>query len=236
MNKPAPNFQYQAFNQPVIKARHLSKRYQQGHINVSVLNSIDLTVSKGEKLAVVGRSGSGKSTLLHLLGGLDSPTNGDIDLLGQPLNQTSANQRAKIRNTHFGFVYQFHHLLAELSAVENVAVPLLFQPVKIDKVQKYAAKLLAEVGLAKRMSHKPAELSGGERQRVAIARALINDPACVLADEPTGNLDDDNAAVVLDLIDRLSSQLGTSFVIATHSWPLANKMDRVIHLQNGCIL
>ena len=213
----------------------LSKTYQEGKLSTPVLQGVNLSVHEGELLAIVGSSGSGKSTLLHLLGALDKPTKGEIYYAGQNINKLSANKQAKWRNQSLGFVYQFHHLLSEFNALENVAMPLLIAGIKINTAQNKAKKMLARVGLDKRLNHRPSELSGGERQRVALARALINEPQLVLADEPTGNLDSQSADSVYKLIKKLNQELGTAFVVITHDQELADKLDRQEHMINGVL-
>lgn len=218
----------------ILEAKHISKTYDEGKIKTPVLSGLDLTIHRGERVAIVGSSGSGKSTLLHLLGGLDTPTSGEVWLHGVCLNHLNEAQRGKLRNEHLGFVYQFHHLLAEFSATENVAMPLLMRhDVSIEKAKERANELLDKVGLSHRSHHRPSELSGGERQRVAIARALVTRPSLVLADEPTGNLDDDNAHAVFELLSELQSTLGMALLMVTHDKVLANQADRVLHMKSG---
>lgn len=219
----------------VLRCQALSKSYQERQLVTDVLQRVSLEVKAGERVAIIGSSGSGKSTLLHLLGGLDKPTSGDVEVVGQQLSALSVKALAQLRNRHIGFVYQFHHLLAEFTAVENVAMPLFIAGEKRTEALVKAEDLLNEVGLTHRLHHKPAELSGGERQRTAIARALVHEPQLVLADEPTGNLDGTTAKQVFELLDRLNQRRGTAFVVVTHDLILAQRMDRSLHLHQGVL-
>lgn len=219
----------------VLVATDISRQYSQGDLSVDVLKSLSLTIHRGDRIGIVGASGSGKSTLLHLLGGLDKPTAGKVVLAGQDLSKLSQRARGVLRNKHMGFVYQFHHLLPEFTALENVSMPLLIRKNSVAQANEKAAHLLARVGLGDRQRHKPSELSGGERQRAAIARALVNDPQVVLADEPTGNLDEGTADKVYELLLELNQESATCFLIVTHDTKLASRMDTVLTLTHGTL-
>ena len=219
----------------VLKCENLSKTFTEGPSEVEVLKDISLSVARGEQVAIIGSSGSGKSTLLQLLGGLDLPSNGRVEVTGHDMASLDEASRGQLRNESLGFVYQFHHLLPEFSAIENVGMPLLIRGLKPKEVTKRAVSMLERVGLSHRLNHKPSELSGGERQRAALARALVTNPACVLADEPTGNLDGKTAEQVYELMREVNRELNTSFIVVTHDLNFAKKMDRTLHLVDGQI-
>lgn len=222
--------------QIILQCRQLTKRYQQGELDVEVLKGIDLSIQAGKRVAIMGSSGSGKSTLLHLLGGLEKPTRGEVILDGVNLNTVSARKMSQLRNRSLGFIYQFHHLLGEFTVLENVAMPLLIAGESVAVARQKAGELLQRVGLGHRIEHKPGELSGGERQRAAVARALINRPKCVLADEPTGNLDSKTAEQIYQLMLELNRELNVSFLVVTHDPELAARMDQVLHMADGLVV
>ncbi len=219
----------------ILACEAVCKNYYDGQLNVQVLDNLTLQVDKGQSIGIVGASGSGKSTLLHILGGLDKPTSGRVSLMGQDLSQLSQKQLSGLRNQYLGFVYQFHHLLPEFSALENVMMPLLIGKRPKEQARERALVMLEKVGLKNRVLHRPGELSGGERQRAAIARALVTDPACLLADEPTGNLDRKNALNILDMMMELKQELGTTLVVVTHDDEMAARFDRVLNMTDGAL-
>ncbi|MDM8568184.1 lipoprotein-releasing ABC transporter ATP-binding protein LolD [Thiotrichales bacterium HSG1] len=220
-------------NDIVLDCKNVSKSFTDADLEIDVLQQINLTIKKGERVAIVGSSGAGKSTLLHLLGGLDTATTGDIWIAGKRIGDLNQTKLGSWRNLHLGFVYQFHHLLAEFTALENVCMPLLIKGLSTSEAQDKAATILTQIGLGKRLKHKPGELSGGERQRAAVARALVTEPSCVLADEPTGNLDKHTAEQVYERILELNDVIGTSLVLVTHAPDLAKRMDRTLTLIDG---
>ena len=219
----------------ILACEAVCKNYYDGQLNVQVLDNLTLQVDKGQSIGIVGASGSGKSTLLHILGGLDKPTSGRVSLMGQDLSELSQKQLSGLRNQYLGFVYQFHHLLPEFSALENVMMPLLIGKRPKEQARERALLMLEKVGLKNRVLHRPGELSGGERQRAAIARALVTDPACLLADEPTGNLDRKNALNILDMMIELKQELGTALVVVTHDDEMAARFDRVLNMTDGAL-
>lgn len=223
-------------NKPILQARRLYKTFSEGNLHVEAIRGISLEIYTGRKYAIIGASGSGKSTLLHLLGGLDQPSSGEVNLNGISLTQAKEAQRDKLRNQTLGFIYQFHHLLPELTALENVSLPLRIRRILLPEAEQQALKILQRVGLDKRIHHRPGELSGGERQRVAVARALVSNPICVLADEPTGNLDSENAQRIFSLMLELAQDLGTAFVIVTHDSEIARCCDQTFTLCDGMFI
>ncbi|MDF7681075.1 lipoprotein-releasing ABC transporter ATP-binding protein LolD [Enterobacteriaceae bacterium ESL0689] len=222
-------------NKILLQCDNLCKRYQEGQVQTDVLHHVSFSIAEGETMAIVGSSGSGKSTLLHLLGGLDTPTSGDVIFSGQSLKQLTAAARADLRNRELGFIYQFHHLLPDFSALENVAMPLLIGKQRASEIERQARAMLKAVGLEHRSDHRPSALSGGERQRVAIARALVNNPRLVLADEPTGNLDARNADTIFQLLAELNLARNTAFLVVTHDLQLAKRMNRQLEMRDGCL-
>ncbi|MCP1437305.1 lipoprotein-releasing system ATP-binding protein [Erwinia persicina] len=222
-------------NPILLQCDNLCKRYQEGSVQTDVLRNVSFSVAPGEMMAIVGSSGSGKSTLMHLLGGLDTPTSGDVVFNGKSLNGMSSSAKAELRNRELGFIYQFHHLLPDFSALENVAMPLLIGKASKAQAEAKAIDMLRAVGLEKRAAHRPSELSGGERQRVAIARALVNNPRLVLADEPTGNLDARNADAIFDLLGELNVRQGTAFLVVTHDLHLAKRLNRQMEMRDGVL-
>ena len=221
---------------PVIDCRQVTRTYSEGPEKLTIFSDISLQVAAGETVAIVGSSGAGKTTLLNLLGGLDRPSSGQISICGEDIHRLSESGRARFRNQHLGFVYQFHHLLPEFSALENVMMPCALGGMKVGGARQKAERFLAQVGLSERLAHKPGELSGGERQRVAIARALVNEPECVLMDEPTGNLDEHTGEGVRKLIESLRDELGISFVMVTHDMTMARSLGRVLRLEQGHLI
>ncbi|WP_304333847.1 lipoprotein-releasing ABC transporter ATP-binding protein LolD [Conchiformibius steedae] len=222
-------------NKSVLSCRQVGKTYQDGTLHVEVLRDLNLDIASGQSVSIIGASGSGKSTLLHILGGLDMPSSGTVTLMGENLRALSQAKLGQLRNQYLGFVYQFHHLLGEFSALENVMMPLLIGKMPRQEAEAQAAAMLEKVGLGKRLLHRPTELSGGERQRAAIARALVKRPQCLLADEPTGNLDRNNARNILDMMLELKQELGTALIVVTHDDELAQRFERTLHMRDGCL-
>jgi len=227
--------QEKASTTTILRCQQLGMTYTEGPNNVEVLKAINLQIEKGERIAIIGKSGSGKSTLLHLLGGLDLPSTGSVWIDGQEMSGVSDKRRGEIRNQYLGFVYQFHHLLPEFTAIENVAMPLFIRGIDEATAKAKASEILSEMGLGHRLDHRPVELSGGERQRAAIARALVTEPNVVLADEPTGNLDEVTAQTVFEMMLELNQRIGTALVMVTHDPNLAAKMDKIYHLESGVL-
>ena len=222
-------------NKSVLSCRQVGKTYQDGTLHVEVLRDLNLDIASGQSVSIIGASGSGKSTLLHILGGLDMPSSGMVTLMGENLRALSQAKLGQLRNQYLGFVYQFHHLLGEFSALENVMMPLLIGKMPRQEAEAQAVAMLEKVGLGKRLLHRPTELSGGERQRAAIARALVKRPQCLLADEPTGNLDRNNARNILDMMLELKQELGTALIVVTHDDELAQRFERTLHMRDGCL-
>lgn len=222
-------------NKSVLSCRQVGKTYQDGTLHVEVLRNLNLDIASGQSVSIIGASGSGKSTLLHILGGLDMPSSGTVTLMGENLRALSQAKLGQLRNQYLGFVYQFHHLLGEFSALENVMMPLLIGKMARQEAEAQAVAMLEKVGLGKRLLHRPTELSGGERQRAAIARALVKRPQCLLADEPTGNLDHNNARNILDMMLELKQELGTALIVVTHDDELAQRFERTLHMRDGCL-
>lgn len=234
MNEPMTHMRDpSARDDVVLRVSHIAKTYAEGGLRTEVLRDVSFELRRGQTLAIIGASGSGKSTLLHIVGGLDTASGGEVEVDGRLFSTLADAERGKVRNQSLGFIYQFHHLLPEFTALENVCMPLLIRGTSLEETRQRATVLLERVGLAHRIGHKPSEMSGGERQRCAVARALVTRPACILGDEPTGNLDEKNAAQVYELMLELNSEIDTSFVLVTHSPSLAARMDRVLELTEG---